>query len=93
MKRLVTICAVAGLVIAVSGMTQAATINVPADYPTIQDAVDVAIDGDKIYITGVHTEQVTIIGKDISLIGVTDAAVIAPAIMFANIDPVGFHNS
>ena len=48
----------------------AATINVPADQPTIQDAVNVAVDGDEIVVapgtyTGSGNNVVDLLGKEI----------------------------
>ncbi|MBZ9577605.1 hypothetical protein KJA13_01020 [Patescibacteria group bacterium] len=40
MKRLLTICAVVGIILVASGVTQAVTWNVPGDFNTIQDAID-----------------------------------------------------
>ena len=66
------ICAsiVAALVLA--GTTTAATINVPADYTTIQAAVNAASDGDEILVapgtyTGTGAEVVDMLGKAITL--------------------------
>jgi Right handed beta helix region len=48
----------------------AADLQVPADYPTIQAAVDAAANGDTIHIAaGVYTEQAFISGKKLTLIG------------------------
>ena len=50
--------------------TTAADLNVPADHPTIQDAVDAAQTDDTIRIApGVYTDQVRIISKALTLIG------------------------
>jgi len=56
----------------------AATINVPGDYPTIQQAIDNASDGDTIIVAaGTYTEQL-IINKSIDLIGQSGAKIVAP---------------
>jgi hypothetical protein len=49
----------------------AGTINVPGDYPTIQQAINAAANGDVILVgAGVHDENIVISGKSsISLIG------------------------
>jgi hypothetical protein len=51
-------------------------------YTSIQAAVDAANSGDQIIIrSGKYTEQVTIIGKDLTLVGRDNAVVQAPAVM------------
>ena len=51
-------------------------------YPTIQLAVDAASSGDVLHIaTGIYEEQVSIIGKDLTLIGDTGATILAPLLM------------
>jgi len=61
MKRLLTICAVAVLVHAVSGLAQAAVINVPTDYFSIQAAIDGASPGDTIQVSpGEYHENVKV---------------------------------
>lgn len=52
MKRLSTICAVAAFLLAMPIIVNAATWGVPADFPTIQDAIDsdLVLDGDKIMV-------------------------------------------
>jgi nitrous oxidase accessory protein NosD len=58
------------LVLAAAASATAADLNVPADYPTIQAAVDAASDGDIIHIApGVYTDQVRIISQKLTLIG------------------------
>jgi hypothetical protein len=64
--------AVAGLAfaLAVAASTNAAVIHVPADYSTIQAAVDAAASGDEILIAaGTYREQVLIAGKNLTLVG------------------------
>jgi hypothetical protein len=57
---------VATLVLA--GTSLAATINVPADYTTIQEAIDAASDGDVVKVSsGYYNEQVDFLGKAIAV--------------------------
>lgn len=66
------LCVVAliGLVLVGAGNGRAGDLQVPADYATIQAAVDAAVSGDTIYIApGVYKEQTRIIDKDLTLIG------------------------
>jgi len=63
---------VAGLAfaLAAAGAGRAAVIHVPADYPTIQAAVDAAQNHDTILIAaGVYTNQVVIENKNLTLSG------------------------
>src|SRR6266849_526796 len=56
----------------------AADINVPADYATIQAAVDAAASGDTIQIAaGVYTEQIVIVRKNLTLFGAPGAVIMA----------------
>jgi len=58
------------LAILSSNTVLAADLHVPADYPTIQSAVDAASSGDTIHVApGVYVEQVTVAEKDLTLIG------------------------
>lgn len=75
MKRLTetrpkTTFAIPFLGLAAAASTVAADLKVPADYPTIQAAVDAAQTDDTIHIApGVYTEQVQIHSKQLTLIG------------------------
>ncbi|MBT5382164.1 MAG: DUF1565 domain-containing protein [Phycisphaerae bacterium] len=64
--------AAAMMALLVCGVTTAATINVPADYTTIQAAVDAASNGDEILVapgtyTGTGDEVVDTLGKAITI--------------------------
>ena len=58
------------LALAAASFATAADLNVPADYPTIQAAVNAAQTNDTIHIApGVYTGQVQITNKTLTLIG------------------------
>ena len=66
------ICTSIVATLAFAGTAFSATINVPADYPTIQAAVDVAVDGDEIVVapgtyTGVGFAVADLEGRSIIL--------------------------
>lgn len=75
MKTLITIrskTALASLTFALASAISgsAAVLHVPADYSTIQAAVDAAASGDEIQIaSGVYTNQVVIVNKNLTLSG------------------------
>ncbi|HEC76709.1 MAG TPA: hypothetical protein ENI33_05585, partial [Thermoplasmatales archaeon] len=55
-------------ILAIAGNAKGATINVPADYPTIQQAIDNASDGDTIIVrNGTYNEQVIINKNNLSI--------------------------
>ena len=65
-----------------AAITAQSTRRVPADYPTIQAAVDAARHGDRILVArGTYQEQVTIHHKDLTLIGSPGAILEAPLSM------------
>ena len=76
MKRLITICTVTVLVLALASIVNAATWGVPADFPTIQEAIDstLVIDGDKIMVgSGNHAGAV--VTKAVEIKGEGGAAI------------------
>ena len=70
----------------------AATINVPGDYATIQDALGAAVNGDTILVQpGTYTEQINFLGKEVALRStdgvaatVIDANLLGSAVIFNN---------
>ena len=59
-----------GFLIALATLANATDLNVPADYATIQDAVNAAASGDTIHIApGVYVAQTWISNKNLTLIG------------------------
>ena len=62
-----------------AGAVRAGDIQVPADHPTIQAAIDAAADGDRVLVApGRYPEAIRFLGKDIQVIGTAgrDATVI-----------------
>lgn len=76
MKKLITICAVAVLVLALASIANAATWGVPADFPTIQEAIDstLVIDGDKIMV-GPGNHAGAVVTKAVEIKGEGGAAI------------------
>ena len=73
-----------------STVAQAATINVPADQPTIQQAIGLAIGGDEVVIApGTYLEHIDLLGKAITLRSTdpNDPAVVAATIIDGGNDP------
>ena len=78
------------LSITLSTIAHAATINVPADHPTIQQAIDAAINGDEIVIAqGTYLEHIDLLGKAITLRSTdpNDPVVVAATIIDGGNDP------
>ncbi|MBL1217033.1 MAG: hypothetical protein D8M59_06000 [Planctomycetes bacterium] len=64
----VTCIALAATCLSCASSSIAAVIHVPADYPTIQQAIDAAIDGDEIIVSpGTYNEAINFYGKAVYL--------------------------
>lgn len=60
----------AGTIAAVLFITAVDDLRVPEDFPTIQEALDAAADGDRVLVgPGVYTETVDFLGKDVHVLG------------------------
>jgi nitrous oxidase accessory protein NosD len=78
------------LILALVTPTEAAVLRVPTDAPTIQAAIDRAIDGDRIVVSaGSYPENVSFLGKTIVLESAagTGAAEIEGTVAFAGGEP------
>ena len=63
------IVAMAIVIMLYNSKSNSATINVPADYPTIQESIDAAIGGDTIIVaSGTYVENINFLGKSITVI-------------------------
>jgi hypothetical protein len=73
MKRLITICAITTIILTTTNLTQATILNVPSiTYPTIQSAIDDAVNGDVVLVTdGIYTgagnRDIDFLGKAITV--------------------------
>lgn len=57
--------------LAANSILNADTVNVPGDYPTIQEAIDVCINGDEVHVAaGVYNETIDYGNRGIKVIGV-----------------------
>ena len=53
-----------------AGLASSATIDVPGDFATIQEAIDASVDGDRIRIAaGTHTENGIVVDKGLTIFG------------------------
>jgi len=63
----------AALALGLAGPALAATLNVPADFPTVQDAIDAASSGDSIGISpGTYPGDFEVLGKTLEIVGLGD---------------------
>jgi predicted outer membrane repeat protein len=66
---------IAALLAVISGTAIADTLNVPADYPSIQAAIHAAVDGDMVLVApGTYFENINFYGKSIVVTGKEGAA-------------------
>jgi parallel beta-helix repeat protein len=89
LKTMSAVVIAAALFIFGASAAQAATINVPADYPTIQAAINAATANDTIIVAaGTYTEQISV-NKNLTLTGAdSDTTIIQAPAVLAN-DPDG----
>ncbi len=84
MQRCVTMCLSA--ILGLCATANAAIINVPADHPTLQGAINAAVDGDEIIVQpGTYSENVNTLGKRIIIrsVGPLDPDVVDATIINA----------
>jgi hypothetical protein len=72
MKRLIAICEIAAVILIVTNPARAIIRNVPTAYPTIQAAVDAAVNGDEVVLadgtyTGDGNRDIDFLGKAITV--------------------------
>jgi len=85
--RAVLYLAIASTAAFVSALAAAAEIHVPADYPTIQSAIDASVDGDVVIVSpGTYVESINFLGKAVILrsIDPSDPQVVASTVIDGN---------
>jgi hypothetical protein len=75
----------AGLIAILSGgLASADILSVPAEYKTIQLAIDAAQDGDEVVVSpGTYNEQISFLGKEIVVRGVNNPTIQSPTVPVA----------
>ena len=82
-NTLLTVC-----ILTVSAPCAADTLTVPGEYPTIQDAINAASDGDLIQVeAGLYVERLNPNGKEITVRGATDGSGDPTTIVDGNNEP------
>ena len=82
---------VIGLLISISYL-YSLTISVPGDYSTIQEAINVSVEGDSITVAaGTYYENIKFYGKNIKVVGENQATTIIDGFT-EDVDPVGLIN-
>ncbi len=97
MKKLVLLIIVLGLGGLLGGTAFGSTLNVPSQYPTIQDAIDAAVRGDEVLVgDGTYVENLDFLGKAITVQSVNGPQVTtidgngtASVVTFANQEGAG----
>ena len=63
MKRLIIFYTIVAFILITTNLSQAAILNVPSTYPTIQSAIDVAVNGDEVVVADEATNGQELLQK------------------------------